>query len=875
VATAVHVYQVLGDSGVQSRLDVAGTRGLTPLVGREAEVTLLRERWAQVKDGLGQMVVLSGEAGIGKSRLVQMLKDYIANEPHTLLECRCSPYYQNTALYPVIDLLERVLHLQPEEALDAKLEKLERALSQYGLALHETVPLLATLLSLPLPEARYAPLQLTPQRQKQKTLEAILSIILELAERHPVLFIIEDVHWVDPSTMEFLHLLITQGPTAALLTVVTYRPEFQPPWGLRTHLTPLVLQRLSPAHIAAMATQVTGGKPLPTEVLQYVVTNTDGVPLFVEELTKMIVESGVLRATEARYELTGPLHTLAIPTTLHDALMARLDRLSTVKAVAQLGATIGRTFAYDLLQAVTPLDAATLQHGLRQLVAAELLYQRGVPPRATYRFKHALIQEAAYQSLVKSTRQQYHQCIAQVLEGQFPETVATHPELLAHHYTEAGLNQQSLGYWHKAGQRSAARSAHLEAIRHFTRGLEVLTTLPDTPERTQQELTLQVALGMSLLATKGWAAPDVGAAYTRAKGLCEQMSENPQLFPIMLGLWGFYIVRMELQPVRELSEQLLSLAQRQQDPVFLLEGHMTLAQALASAGEMTSARGHFEQGLALCDSQQYCSYTSLFGVDLAVFCLSMASHTLWGCGYADQALARSREALARAQELMHPFSQAVALAYAAMLHQLRREWDAAYERATAAVALCTEQEFAYYLAWGTIIQGWTLPVQGRTTEGIAQMQQGLTALQTMGAVLRRPYYLALMAGVYGDSGQTGEGLRVLAEAFAEVQKTGERFWEAELCRLKGDLLVQAMETGLHPAQMEAAEACFRQALAIARRQQAKAWELRAAVSLSRLWQHQGKTGTARQLLGEVYGGFTEGLETADLQGARALLEALG
>jgi len=353
------------------------------------------------------------------------------------------------------------------------------------------------------------------------------------------------------------------------------------------------------------------------------------------------------------------------------------------------------------------------------------------------------------------------------------------------------------------------------------------------------------------------------------------MSETPQLFPIMLGLWGFYIVRAELQIVRELSEQLLSLAQHQQDPVFLLEGHMTLAQALANTGEMAPARVHFEQGIALCDPQQYRSHTSLFGVDLAVFCLSMASHTLWGFGYADQALAKSREALARAQELLHPFSQAVALAYAAMLHQLRREGFTAYERSAAAVALCTEQEFAYYLAWGMIIQGWTLPVQSRATEGIAQMRQGLAALQAIGAVLRRPYYLALLAEAHGDSGQTGEGLRVLAEAFAEVQKTGERFWEAELYRLKGDLLMQTGEMSLQPAQMETAEAYFHQALDIARCQQAKAWELRAAVSLSRLWQRQGKCVEARQLLAEVYAWFTEGLDTADLQEAKALLEELG
>src|SRR5262249_13823127 len=435
-----------------------------------------------------------------------------------------------------------------------------------------------------------------------------------------------------------------------------------------------------------------------------------------------------------------------------------------------------------------------------------LLYQRGVPPQATYRFKHALIQEAAYQSLVKSTRQHYHQRIAQVLEAQFPETAETQPEVLAQHYTEAGLGGQAMPYWQAAGQRAIQRSAHVEAIGHLAKGLALLQTLPHTPQGAQQELALQVALGSSLLATKGWAAVDVGAAYTRARELCEQMGEHPQLFPIMLGLWGFYIVRAELETVRELSEQLLSLAQRQQDPLYLLEGHMTLAQALANTGELARARLHFEQGIALCAAPQHRAHAYLFGMDLAVFCLSMAAHTPWEVGYADQALSRSREALVRAQELPHPFSQALALAYAAMLHQFRHERHTAHEQATLAVALCKEQEVAYYLAWGAILRGWALPSQDLGQERIAQIQQGQVALQVIGAELRRPYYLALLAEAYGDSGQASEGLRVLAEAFAVVQKTGEHFWTAELYRLKGEfLLMQSVGVGLQHTQMEATE----------------------------------------------------------------------
>ena len=460
--TPVLVYRVLGESGVQSRLETAGPSGLTPLVGREPEVTLLQERWAQSTDGLGQVVLLSGEAGIGKSRLVQVLKAHVEGEPHTRLECRCSPYYQNSALYPVIDLFQRTLQLHRDDTPPQKLSKLEGALEQYGFSLSDMVPLFTSLLSLPLPD-RYPALALTPQRQRQKTLEAVLAVLLALAARQPLLFIVEDLHWVDPSTLELLSLLLDQGPTAPMMTLLTCRPEFRPPWGFRAHLTPITLNRLPRTQVAVMVERVVGGKTLPAEVHQQVVARTDGVPLFVEELTRMVLESGLLREREDHYELTGPLPPLAIPTTLHDSLMARLDRLAAVKEVAQLGATLGRTFSYELLKAVTPLDDAALQQALAQLVAAELLYQRGAPPQATYLFKHALIQEAAYQSLLKSTRQQSHQRIAQVLETRFPETLETQPELLAYHYTEAGLNAQAVAYWQQAGQRAIQRSAHVEA----------------------------------------------------------------------------------------------------------------------------------------------------------------------------------------------------------------------------------------------------------------------------------------------------------------------------------------------------------------------------------------------------------------------------
>jgi TOMM system kinase/cyclase fusion protein len=869
LAAPLQVYCILGESTAQSRLDVAGLTGFTPLVGRESEATLLLERWMQSQDGReGQAVLLSGEAGIGKSRLVEVLRERVSGEGATRIAFRCSPYHQNSALYPVIDHLQRFLQWHRDMVPEAKLDTLERVLRTYSLPLDEVVSLFAALLSVPLPE-RYPPLHLSPQRQRQKTQEALVAWLLEEAERQPVLVVWEDLHWADPSTLEMLGLVLDQAPTVRMLTLLTCRPEFHPPWTTRSHLTQITLGRLGRAQVEAMITSLTGSKALPAAVVAQVVAKTDGVPLFVEELVKMILESGLVREEDGRYVLTVPLPPLAIPSTLHDSLMARLDRLATARELAQLGAVLGREFTYELLQAVAPGDESMLQRGLAQLVDAELVYQRGLPPHSQYVFKHALIQDAAYQSLLKSTRQRYHQQIAQVLAEQFPETAETQPELLAYHYTEAGLPASAVPAWLRAGQRASERSARIEAIAHLTKGLEVLKTLPDTPERVQLELVLQTTLGPALMATKGYAAPEVEYTYARARELCQSIGETPQFFQAVWGLWYFYLVRAELQTAYELGEQLLNVAQRVQAPALLLLTHRMLGHTLSFLGEFSAAQVHLDRGMTLYAPEQHRALASLYGQDQGVICQSWAALTLWCLGYPDQALRRMRAALTLAQELAHPFSLAYALCFAGMVRQLRREVQAAQERATEAIALCTEQGFAHYLARGTILRGWAMAAQGQGPEGLAQMCQGLTAYHATGAEVFRPYYLAFLAEAHGKVGQAEEGLTVLAQALAAVHKTGERLYEAELYRLKGELLLS-----LSADNHAEAEGCLHQALAVARRQQAKSLELRAATSLSRLWQQQGKRAEAHQLLAEIYGWFTEGFDTADLQDAKALLEEL-
>jgi predicted ATPase/class 3 adenylate cyclase len=870
VSAPFMVYQVLKESGAQTRLDVVTSRGLTPLVGRDEEVALLHRRWDQATTGVGQVVLISGEAGIGKSRLVRVLTEQMADEGTPRLTLRCSPYHTNSAFHPVIEHLQRLLQWHRNEAPEARLAMLEQALQTAGLSLEEGVPLLAALLTVSVLE-RYPPLTLSPQRQKRKTQETLVAWLLAEAMRQPVLVVWEDLHWADPSTLELLALLLDQVPTTRLLLVLTARPEFRPPWVPRSYVTSLTLTRLTRHQSEEMVLRVTGGKPLPAEVLAQVAAKTDGIPLFVEELVKTILEAGLVQEDDGRYRLTGPLPPLAIPATLQDALMARLDRLAVGKEVAQLGAVLGREFSYALLQAVVPLDEAIVQQALAQLVEGELLYQRGMPPQATYVFKHALIQEAAYQSLLKRTRQQSHQRIAQVLVEQFPETAETQPELLAHHYTAASLPVQAVAYWHQAGQQAVWRSAHREAIAHLTKGLEVLQAVPDTPARMQQELALHLMLCAPLQAVKGMAAPEVMHAYTRAHVLCQQVGEAAQLSQVLWGLYAVHHTRAEWQTAWTLGEQLLALAQRLQNPEILLEAHRALGGASFFLGQCAAARTYMEQGLALYDAQQYRSHTFLYSQNPKGQFLAVMAWSQWICGYPAQARRRSDELLAFAQACANPHDLTYALVVVAALHQFRCEVQAVQARADTAVALATEHGFALWRAYATILRGWALAAQGQAAEGIASIRQGITAWQATGAAWWRPYFLALLAEAYGKARQTGEALDVLAEALTIVQKTGERVYEAELQRLTGELLLT--QEGTQHA-WRAAEERLDQALAIARRQQAKSLELRAAMSLSRLWQQQGKRVAACELLAPIYCWFTEGFDTADLQEAKTLLEAL-
>jgi class 3 adenylate cyclase/predicted ATPase len=873
-AAPIAAWRVTGEGRAEGRFEALHGEHLTPLVGREDELGILLERWAWARDGDGQVVLIAGEAGIGKSRMLRTLRERLGDEPHTLLSHYCSPHHTNSALYPVIDLLERAARLERDAPPEEQLAKLEAVLAGTRDVLDEVVPLLAALLGVPT-GGHYRALSMTPEMQKRRTLQALLDQLAGLAAQQPVLALYEDVHWIDPSTLELLGLVIERVRQLPVLALITFRPEFQPPWMGQEHVTSLTMSRLGRRQETDLVARVTGDKPLPAAIVEQIVARTDGVPLFVEELTKTVLESGLLADAGDRYELSSPLPPLAIPSTLHDSLLARLDRLAPVKEVAQIGAAIGREFSHALLAAVASQPEPELQTALDQLVAAELVFRRGTLPEASYTFKHALVQEAAYGTLLKSRRQHIHARIVGALKERFPQTAAAQPEILARHLTEAGEIERAIPYWREAGQHAAERSAFKEATAHIEEGLALVTRLADSTERDRQELGLRLALGSVLTAMKGPAAAEVGQAYARARELCHDAGAHAELFTATWNLWHFYAhgPGSQMEKARRLADELLTIAEQRSDPEFLLQAHHAAwTTSLRMPNMLAACRDHAEQGLALYDPQQHRTHRFIYGGhDPGVCCRNVGAWTLWLLGYPDQAIGRAMDAVNLAQNLAHPLSTILAQSFLCFLHYCRREQDLTRERAGTVMAVCAEHEIApQYLTAGRILQGWVLAVQENANEGLAEVRQGLIGFRSTGMTLHCVFLLAILAEVCGGAGELDQGLEAVAEAFQMAEETGDQLWVAEIHRLKGDLLLaQSVE---HWPQ---AEACYARALEVARAQGAKSLELRAAMSLVRLWRDQGKRAEAHDLLAPVYGWFTEGFETADLKDAKALLDEVG
>jgi class 3 adenylate cyclase/predicted ATPase len=843
------LYRVVQPSGVRSRLGVAAGR-LTRFVGREVELATLVDRWERVQDGDGQTVVVLGEAGVGKSRLFYQLHEHLMTVPHTWLECGATPYTEGTPFHPVIALVAQGLAFTPEDTAADKLAKLEAGLR--ALASAESVALIADFLGLPAPTR----LQFSPELQRRKTIALLVQWNLALSEVQPLILVVEDLHWCDVSTLELLGHLIAQSPTARVLLLATARPEFTPPWPARSNLTTIQLARLTKRHARDMIASLAGTE-LPAATLDALVTRADGVPLYVEELTKAMAEPGAARGVEA------------IPASLADSLMGRLDRLSTAKEVAQRAAVLGREFGYRLLAEMAGMDETALRQGLGRLVEAEILFGRGEPPAATYTFKHALIQETAYQSLLKRTRQQLHGRVAEVLEERFPERVAAEPEAVARHYEQAGLIAQAVVHYQRAGERATQRSAYEEAIGHLRRALELVGTLPQTRERQLRELGLQVAIGVPLFAARGSSHPENEQAYARARELTSQIGESAELPRVLTGMADAYLVKGDLATSAEVATQALAAAERTGNAFDLLSAHHVVGMPLFHQGHFARALPHLEHSIRLYDPSAHGSLAYAAGLDRGV---AAHGYAAWchGClGHPDRALAFSEEAVALAKRVEHPVSLADALLFAGNVHFERGELDRARQRAGELAGLAEQLGFPLYLGVGRFYRGFARVGLGEGEAGIAEMRQAMGELAAIGSGFGAPLFLCMLAEGLRTVARHDDALSTLALGVAQAEQQGEHWYDTELHRLRAEILLD-----MDGDAVAEAEALFGQSLEIARRQEARTFELRAATSLARLWQRQGKRDAARDLLAPVYAWFTEGFETRDLKEAKALLAGL-
>jgi predicted ATPase len=869
----VRAFAALRAASVESRFEAFHASALTELVGREEELDLLLRRWSKAKTGEGQVVLLSGEPGIGKSRVTTALVERLASEPHTRLRYFCSPQHTDSALYPIIAQMERAAGLQRDDTSPAKLDKFDALLAQTSTS-NDDVALLAEMLSLP-NDGRFPSLNLTPQQRRQRTLDALATQLGRLASQHPVLMIFEDVHWIDPTSLEALHRSVDQIKALSGLLIVTFRPEFVAPWIGQSQVTSIILTRLEERDAAAIVANLAGNKELPADVLAEIVERTDGIPLFVEEMTKAVLEAeseSDARKTAAAIQSS----SVAVPASLHASLMARLDRLGPAKDVAQIGAVIGREFSHALLAAVAPNTGAELQSALDRLIWAGLVFRQGVPPHASYLFKHALVQDAAYGTLLREPRRALHARIAATLENDFPEIAENQPEVLARHCTEANLIEKAAGLWAKAGQRSLARSALVEAVEQLTRALDQITTLPATPALRREQIKLQVALITPLGIVKGYAAPETKAAVERARLLIEQAealgepTEDPLLlFVVLYGFWAANYLAFNGDTLRELSSQFLTLAEKQAATAALVVGHRLKAGALLHMGDIVQSRPHYEQAIALYDPAKHRSLAARFGQDARVAALSFRSWAMWMLGYPQAGLSDADQAIQEAREI----GQSASLMFAMVIGSFPMIFCGNYAKAKVVIdevaALADEKGALLWKASGIVQQGCLLTLTGKASDAVQIVTSGIAAWRSTGATVWTPIYLSYLARAYAELGQFRDAWRCIDEAVTAIEATGERWCEAEVHRLAGELALTSPES--HETKVQA---YFEHALALARKQQAKSWELRAATSLARLWRDQGKVQQARELLAPVYGWFTEGFDTRDLKDAKALRDEL-
>jgi len=865
----VQAWRVIGEGRAESRFEALHGAHVSPLVGRAAELDLMLSGWQLAEAGTGQVVLISGEAGIGKSRLVLALRERLQTRPFAVVSYACSPHHANSPLFPFVSELERAARFAPDDGPERRLGRLEMLLADDGSDLPgETLPLFADLLGIPC-ESQGAVRELSPQQRKALLFRTLMRRLERVAARGPVLMVLEDAHWLDPTSRELFDQIVNRLRGLPVLLVATFRPEFVSPWSGLSHVAAVTLNRLPEAEVLALIDQITGGNALPEELLRQILARTEGVPLFTEELTKAVLEAGMLCKTGNRYALAGSLPVRAIPLTLHDSLMARLDRLAPVKEVAQIGACIGREFDHALLAAVVAMPEADLTEALDRLVAAELVFRRGIAPAMSYVFKHALVRDAAYESLLKRRRQELHARIAAAIETLFPQLVEAQPELVAGHLTEAGLADRAIPNWLRAGQLATNRSANMEAIAHLRSGLACAEALAPGDTRARFELSLQLALGGPFIATKGFASSEAETAYRRAQQLSCELHSESDLGAALRGLGHVYHVRGDLRRAAGLVEETVALARRIGDPAFLAEADHFAGGFSFHVGQFQTARELLLRSAQAGEHHGH-YHSPVYGINMSVFCRAYASHCDWQLGYPVRGLRLAEQAVALARETSHPFSIALALDYLAMLHQFGRDPEAALQAATEAGEICAEHRFDYYAAWSGLVRAWAMAETGRLDEGIAAYELALEDFRRTNAGLRLPHYLMLLASLQGKAGRAVPALRLIDQAIAIAGLSGESWCNSELHRQRGELLLL---TDGKDAD-DRADAAFRLAVETAVAQGAKLGELRASLSRARLHAARGRRQFALEMLGPICAWFSEGFETCDLQEAKRLLAEL-
>lgn len=878
MSAPVQIWRVIRPCQIETRFAAVLSSKLTQLVNREEEIALLLMRWQQAKQGDGQVVLLSGEPGIGKSRIVQEFRERIVTEPHEDLLFQCSPYYTSTAFYPIIRHLKSTIGFRNEGAADL-LPRLEATLADTTGRVTEVAPLFAALLSIDT-GSRYKPLELSPQRKKDDTVSALVDYLVGVSRKRPAVMILEDAHWIDPTSREVLDLLVDRMQDASLLIVITCRPEFQVSWNADSHITTLTLNRLGRQLRATLVERVAGSKALPDEISEEIILRTDGVPLFIEELTKAVLESNLLREKDGRYVLSGPRQQLGIPATLSDSLMARLDRMGPYKEIAQIGATIGREFSYELLHAIAGSPVTRINAALSHLEHAGLIIRRGHPPQASYIFKHALVQSAAHSSLLHSARKSLHARLATTIARIDPERAEQEPELLAYHFTEAGQCQSAVEFWLKAGRRATKARANLEAISHLRRGLEALKDNSGIPDCDAMELALRIALGIPLIAANGYCVPDVEQNYMRALELGRQFENKQNIFEATRGLWVCYFIRADFQKAHNLGMQMLTLGERSKNgqPAdqnlertdYLIEAHRALGMTMFWGGQFSTSHDHLTRGLALYDPTVHGPLRETHGIDPGIVCQTYLGYRLWFLGCADQARQLCDQALSDALRIRHPFTLAFCMAFRTYLCQHLRDVQGTRDHAEKTLVISSDHGFRFYKQQATMLRGWALVQLGNIDEGLNQILSGLETYEAMDAGLACPWFRTLLANAYVRAGRPYAALRALDDALAVAERTGERAHLAEIYRLHGEIALT------HQGAEAAGDAqvWYRRSLEVARQQEAASWTLRTSVGLARLLREVGKRQEASELLAPICSKIKEGFDTLDVKEAMQMMNEL-